>query len=155
MQLLVAPSRQVFSTFTTKQEGGKEMRKLLLVLLMVGVLSLVATPAFAQARYGIQTSRPLETTGVFTDRDGNAMDYAVYVYGISIFADAANSALGVYDTETITEVHNATVYAEDEIGEAVAYDSQAKWYDKPVYYSDGVSGLIQVGVGFVHYGPAP
>jgi hypothetical protein len=104
-------------------------------------------------RNTMKVSRPIETTGIFTDNDGNTMDYAVYVYGVSIFADAANSFMGVYDCDTTAELLSSTIYSVDEIGEATQYDTATTWYASPVYFNDGVGAIISVGVGYVYYGP--
>ena len=129
-----------------------------LVLLAIGMYSGVIAPApeaFAQARYGIRTSEPIESTGILVDRDGNTMDYPVWIYGVTIFADASSSFVGLYDVDTDAELTSATIAAKDEIGEATQYDSETKWYPKPAYYSDGVGAIITTGVAQVHYGPQP
>uniref|UniRef100_A0A6M3J0L1 Uncharacterized protein n=1 Tax=viral metagenome TaxID=1070528 RepID=A0A6M3J0L1_9ZZZZ len=133
----------------------KKLKVLSAVLVLMLVMAFLVTPVFAQARHGLKTSRPIETTGILTDQDGNAMDYGVWIYGIEIFADEASSYLGIYDCDTATELNSATTYARDEIGEATQYDSKTKWYATPKYYSDGVGMIIFTGVGFAHYGPEP
>ena len=135
------------------------MFKLKKVFLMVLVLALVwavgIAPVFAQGRYGTKTSRPIESTGILTDADGNTMDYAVWIYGLTIYADAASSFIGVYDCDTFDELISVTEYARDEIGEPTQFEATSVWYAKPEYYSDGVGAIISIGVGFVKYGPEP
>ena len=127
----------------------------LIVLALVLVWAVGVAPAFAQARYGTRTSQTIETTGIAIDDKGNAMDYPVYVYGISIFADAASSYMGVYDCDTLLELASASIYPKDEIGEATQYDTEERWYTTPKYFSDGVGVIMFTGVGFIHYGPEP
>ena len=130
-------------------------KRFLTVLMAAALLLAAAAPAFAQGRYGLHTSRPLQAEGIFTDDDGNTMDYGVWVYGVTIMADDANSFAGLYDCDTTSELLATTIYPKDEIGEATQYDSQTKMYDKPFWYSDGVGAIIKTGIVFVHYGPQP
>jgi len=130
----------------------KKVKGFLAVLAALALL-LNVSPAFAQARYSTRTSQPLESSGIFTDEDGNEMNYAVWVYGVEIFADEASSFMGVYNTTTVGAATAATV--KDEIGEATQYDTATRFYEQPRYYSSGVVGIISTGVGFVHYGPQP
>jgi hypothetical protein len=132
----------------------KKLRVFQMLVLVLVIAFLCASPAFAQARYGLHTSRPLESTGVFTDRDGNAMDYAVWIYGVKVYADAATSELGIYDCDTVQEIADGET-AVDEIGEASQYDTAERYYPQPIFFSDGVTGVIATGVGFVIYGPEP
>lgn len=133
--------------------------KKVLMLLMVLMLAVGVSSAFAQSRNSLKTSRPIESTALFTDQDGNTMDYGVWVYGLTIYADAASSYMAVVDCDTTNEIamsHSAdTKYAKDEIGEPTQYEVTTVMYTKPFYYSEGVGARIVTGVGFVHYGPAP
>ena len=132
------------------------MKRLLTALSVLLVLMFLAMPCFAQARYGLRTSVPRESEGIAVDDNGDTMDYAVWIYGISIMADEASSFMGVYDCDTLTELHaTALTYLKDEIGEATQYDSKTVWFDNPKYFSDGVGIVIKTGVGWVHYGPEP
>lgn len=128
-------------------------RKIFTVLAILSLACLLSVPAYAQARYGLRTSRPVQVDAVVTDNAGNAMDYPVWVYGIRIFADANNSFMGVYDADTTGECDDTTV--RDEIGEATQYDTAVKMYDKPIFFSDGVAVIMTTGVGFIIYGPEP
>ncbi len=126
--------------------------KVLPVLLIA--LVLVAAPASADVRYGTQTSNPLNADGVFTGQDGAAMDYGVWVYGITLFADEANSFAGIYNADTEAEFIAANL--RDEIGEATQYDTAFHWYEGgPRYFSDGIGAVIEIGSIFVHYGKEP
>lgn len=131
------------------------MKKFLSVLLIAGLMLSAAAPAFAQSRYGLFTTQPIESTGIATGQDGNTMDYEVWIYGLSIYADAASSFMGIYDCDTMAELNSGTTYARDEIGEPTQYEYTDKMYDEPRRFTDGVGVIIFTGVGFVHYGPAP
>ena len=132
------------------------IKKKIIMVIALGIFFLAQiAPAFAQARYGTKKSRPLETSGVFTDKDGKTMDYGVWIYGISIFADQANSYMGTYDCDTADELNASTIYPRDEVGEATQYDTATNMYLTPEYYSDGVGAIIFTGVGSVLYGPEP
>lgn len=128
------------------------MKKILLVMVLMLAL---AVPAFADnSRYYTRTSRGLEATGMFTDADGNTMDDGpYYIYSISIYADAANSFVGVYDVASQADMVGGTEYPRDEIGEATQYDVATKPYNPPAYYAEGVGGIMSTGVAFVEYGP--
>lgn len=134
------------------------MRKLffvLIALVVVGMLCFSLLPsAQAQSRYGLHISQPIETSGVMTDADGNSMDYPVWLYGVSIYADAASSFVGIYDGDVVASI-SLDADQVTEIGEATQYDSYTELFPKPVYCSDGVIAIISVGVARVFYGPAP
>ena len=134
----------------------KKIFSIIIVLaFIISFLSSLSAPVSAQKRYGLRTSRPRETTGIFIDDSGNTMDYGVWIYGIKIFADAANSFVGFYDCDTTAELIADTTYPKDEIGEATQYDTAERYYSTPEYYSDGVGAIMATGVAFVMYGPAP
>jgi hypothetical protein len=120
------------------------MKKFLFVLMLACVLALISSPAFAtgEAARGIQTSDPVEadTAAVLTG--------PVWVYGISIYADAAASFAGIYNGDPT----DGSIKAEDEIGEATQYETTTKWYAKPVWYSGDVGVLMTTGVFFIYYG---
>lgn len=132
-----------------------KLKRFLVILLVAALVIGFNAPAFAQSRYSTRTSRPIESTGILTDQSGVTMDYAVWIYGITIYADATSSFMGVYDCDTTLELNSGTVYPKDEVGEPTAYERTSVWYDTPMYYSDGVGAIIGTGVGFVHYGPEP
>lgn len=130
------------------------MRKFMLLFLALAVSVFLASPAYAQARFGLHVSQPIESTGIATDADGVTMDYGVWVYGIRIFADASNSFMGIYNADVVaTDLTKAN--CKDEIGEATQHDTAERFYDKPMYFSDGVGIVISTGVGWVIYGSAP
>lgn len=135
------------------------MKKILSLLLAVAFLACVTvSPVSAQGRLSKnRTSRPLESTAIFTDQDGATMDYAVWIYGLTIFADdTTNCHLGIYDTATISEVQLGTAYARYEIGEPTQSQITTEQFTNPMYFATGVAGMVEVGgIGFVHYGPAP
>ena len=121
--------------------------KIILAILLVMLLSMATVSAFAQARYGIRTSAPVETSTSLV------LPAETWVYGIKIYADAGNSFMGVYDVATFGAATNANV--EDEIGEATQYDTAESWYPEPKYFANGVSVVMSTGVGFIHYGAEP
>lgn len=131
------------------------MKKFLLILLMAGLLLLAASPADAVSRYGTFTTQPIETTGILIGQDGNTMDYEVWVYGVTIFADAASSFIGLYDVDTANELNSITEFPRWEMGEPTQFQTTTDWFDQPKRFTDGIGAIISVGVGFVHYGPAP
>lgn len=131
-----------------------KLKRVLLVLLVVVLMAGIVPVFAAQARYGTKNSRFIETTGMLTDQDGNSMTYPVWIYSISIYADATNSFMGVYDTATAVALCN-TEYARDEIGEATQFDVATRVYAKPQYYAEGVGAIITTGCGSVEYGSEP
>ena len=115
-------------------------------LVLILALAFCATPVFAQARYGVQSSGAIES------HSNLELPAGTWVYGIKLYADASSSWMAVYNSAT-TEGQEA--YIIDEIGEATQYDSQVVWYPKPIYCANGVSVRILIGTGYVYYGPAP
>ena len=131
-----------------------DMKKVLGLVLALALLVNIA-PAFAQARFGTRTSRPIETSGIMIDQSGNTMDYSVWLYGVTVYADAASSYVGLYDCDTVTELLHSTIYPRYEIGEPTQYETTTVQFDTPKYFSDGVGAIISTGVAFVEYGPEP
>lgn len=129
------------------------MRKFLAIVLAIALLSVAGTASAVS----IKTSYSIEAPGIMTDQDGATMDYAIWIYGVSIYADAASSEMGIYDCNTFAELSGAstTIYPRYEIGEPTQYEVTTQMFDKPFYFSDGVGAIIKTGVGFVHYGPNP
>lgn len=121
------------------------MRKFLSVLLIAGLL-LLAAPAYAQSRYGLFTAACEEQTALL-------LPAKTWVYGISIFGDEALSFMGIYDTDSLVTATAATL--QNEAGVAAQFDTHTKMYAQPVYFVDGVTVVISLGVAFVYYGPAP
>lgn len=119
---------------------------------MVAIMVLCAAPVSA---YEIFTSQTIETTGIVIDEDGNTMDYDVWVYGLTIYADASSSFIGIYNVDTLAELNSATTYPKDELGEPTQFEATTEMYAFPRRFSDGVGAIITVGVGFIHYGPEP
>jgi len=116
------------------------------------MFALAATPLYAtSARYGLKTYGPYETAGTtIATTDG------VWIYGWSIFADASSSFAGIKDCDTTAEINDHSTYPlDDEIGEATQYDSQTKWFAKPIYFSEGLGIALSEGTVFVYYGPPP
>lgn len=130
------------------------MKKIMFMVL--ALVLLFGVSAFASTgRYGTRTSQPLETTGIFNDQGGIAMDYSVWVYGVTIYADAANSYVGLYDCDTTVELNATTIYPRYEIGEPTQYETTTEMFTKPKYFDDGVGAIIFTGVAFIEYGPEP
>lgn len=122
--------------------------------MLLALIAVFAMPVEASSNY-IRTTQPNESEAILTGQDGETMDYEVWVYGLSIYADAASSFFGLYDADTYAELIATTTYARDEIGEPTQYEYTDKWYPNPIKYLDGLGMIIKTGVGFVHYGPAP
>ncbi len=123
------------------------------MLVLCFAVALGSSLAIAQAQYGLQITQPLESNGIFIDAQGNSMTEGTWVYGLKIFADDTNSFMGIYDADTTGEFTAAN--CKDEIGEATQYDKAVDFYDTPIFFSDGVGGVIATGVGYVYYGAAP
>ena len=133
-----------------------KLKKFLPVLLIAALLVFCATPAYAQARYGLMTSRPIEADGILVDQDGNNMDSATWVYGVTIYADsAANAFIGLYNHDDAADLALTTSYSRYEIGEPTQYESTTELFDKPFYFDTGVVAVISVGVAWVYYGAEP
>ena len=118
-------------------------KKLLSVLLVAGLL-LASAPCYAQARYSLSRATCETSTA-------SLITGPVWVHGLSIFADAANSFAGVYDVATLYDTSTSNL--RDEIGEATQYDRCEIMYDDPVYYSTAVTVVMTTGVLTVYYGP--
>ena len=131
------------------------MFKKILSIALALALVIGTAPAFAQSRHSIRASRTIETTGILTDQDGVTMDYSVWVYGVSIYADAASSYVGLYDCDTTAELNSASEYPKYEVGEPTQYEVTTEWFDEPLYFGDGVGAIIFTGVAIVYYGPEP
>ena len=123
-----------------------KLKRVSLILLAI-VLFVWVTPVFAQARYGLRVSAPIETN---TDA---ALPAGTWVYGIKIYADASSSYMGINDAATVSAATVANT--KDDIGEATQYDTAETWYAKPMYFTNGVSVQMSVGTGFIYYGPEP
>lgn len=123
------------------------MKKLLLVLLMAVVLLWAATPAYAQARFGLQPSDAVETSTSLVLGPGTWMYKAV------LFADAASSFAGIADAAAFQDLSSTTVV--DEIGEATQFDDTVHTYDPPIYLTNGASVVMSVGTLILFSGPHP
>lgn len=141
-------------------------RFFLISVAMIAVLGLFFLPyapsSFAQARYTIGVSRPLTSNGLFVDADDNTMDYAVWIYGLTIYAGSTNVAANIKNADTTAELlHTSTVYPKDEIGEPTQYETTThnyiEMYGKPMYFSEGVGGCLTgtSPVLILAYGPEP
>lgn len=138
------------------------MRKLFLVLVLTAIVWGAVSPhtSLAEISYIIKRSRPLTATGIFTDADGNAMDYDVWVYGVTLYANAANSQANIKDCDTTVELLSATEYPIDEIGEPTQFEttehSFVEMYGRPLHFSDGVGACITTGgTVIISYGVKP
>jgi len=119
--------------------------KIFLALMLVGVL------AFASPAIAVSNNR-LQSTGAIEASSDAELPAGTWVYGISIYADAASSQMALYDSLTVAAAIGSEV---DEVGEATQYDTKTIWYPKPLYFATGVSVYIETGVGIIYYGPPP
>lgn len=124
------------------------MQKFKLILVGLMLLALCATPAFAQSRFGVQSTGPIEASADLK------LPADTWVYGIKVFADASSSVMAIYNAATYNAGTEGNLDI-DEIGEATQYDSVEVWYPKPIFFDTGVSVFITTGVGYIFYGPPP
>jgi len=122
-------------------------RKLMSLVLVLAFV-FCTTPAFSDARHGIQSSGPIETS---TDA---VLPAGSWLYGVKLYADAGSSWMAVYNIAAVAAGTPVTTIVE-ECGEATQYDSVEIWYPKPIYLSAGASVVISTGVGILYYGPPP
>ncbi len=127
----------------------KPKKILSMIVLALIVFSFISLPAFAQARFGVRSSGGVQTnTDLF-------LPVGTWVYGIRIYADDSSSFMVVYNAATTYEGDGDPSLWVDEIGEATQYDSQANWFEEPIYCGSGVSVGMTTGVGYIFYGPEP
>lgn len=116
------------------------MKKFLSILLISAIV-LWTLPVFAQASFPTKSKKvETDTADLYS---GPAM-----VWGISIYADAASSFMGVYDCSTIGATTDAN--NKDEIGEATQYDTATRWYPDGMEFKTGVTVIIATGVGYIY-----
>lgn len=122
-----------------------KLKRVLLVLL-IAMLVASSAPAFAQERHS------LRVTVITADTDA-ALAAGTWVYGIGAYASSSNGIMGIYDYATIFDAPDANVRAE--VGHATAGMTTTIMFDKPIYFTYGVSANVTGAVGFIYYGPAP
>jgi hypothetical protein len=147
-----------------KNKEGK-MRKLFAIfiaLAVVGMLCFSQVPSTqAQARYGLFTYGPytiLSTNDAGSTAAGTHLITTdpVWIYGWMIFSEAGSSYAGIKDCDTVAELNDHSTYPlDDEIGEATQYDSETKWFPKPMYFSEGLGLALSAGTVLIYYGPEP
>jgi hypothetical protein len=124
------------------------MKKICSVLLAVILAFAMITPVFAGiGHYGLRISKAVEAN------EALILPAGTWVYGMKVYADAASSFMGVYNSATMGACTNDNVIGE--VGEATQYDTETQMFPVPIFCSEGVSVVIGVGVGFVFYGSAP
>lgn len=127
----------------------KKIRIFLSVLVMTAMLlSFASSPkeTYAQSRYGNKV-KAIDTSEAVTLPTGS------WVYGISVYASSANAEFGVYDVATLAASGASNV--KGEVGEATQYETTDKPFKVPIYFTNGVTGVVRNGVGFIEYGPEP
>lgn len=131
--------------------------KYLVLMLCLGLLCFGVPQASAQARYSQRTSEPITTPGnIAIDDAGATMDYEVWVYGITIYADAASARALIKNCDTTTELFDHSTYKpDDELGEPTQYEVTTIMYDTPRVFTEGVGAAVSVGTVFIIYGPSP
>lgn len=124
----------------------KKSMRFLLVFVLVWAIAI--TPASAQQRYGLRRVAVSEDTAL-------VLPAGTWVYGIGIHATSASAEFAIYDVATLGAATVANMGNGDEIGEASQYDSAEKPFPKPRYFTNGVTAIVNNGVGFIEYGPQP
>jgi len=122
-----------------------KLKSVLMVLLVVALI-VSSAPAFAQQRHS------LRVTVVTADTD-SALAAGTWVYGIGAYASSANGIMGIYDYATIFDAPDANVRGE--VGHATAGMTATIFFEKPIYFTYGVSANVTGAVGFIYYGPEP
>lgn len=125
------------------------MFKKLLVLMLV-LMFACASPVLAVSNNRIRTTNGIETSSTAATL---GLSSGTWVYGVTVYADAANSFVTLYDASTY--VGKTPADAVTELGEATQYESVTVWFPKPIYFSTGVSCYIATGVAYIYYGPEP
>lgn len=129
------------------------MQKLKLVLvglmLLALCITLCATPAFAQSRYGVQSS------GLLTGKNNLVYSAGTWVYGWKVYASSASSYSTLYDAVALDTDIAEPEFIIDELGEATQYESTEVWFPKPIQFARGVSVRCITGAAIVFVGPAP
>jgi len=107
------------------------MRKLIVLLVLVGILAL-SVNAFAEE------ARTITRKSVVVTDDTVVSTQGVTVYSITGYANASNSVFGLYNSSTLVGALNATVKAE--AAEATQYDSWVPiTYEKGLEFPDGLT----------------
>lgn len=123
----------------------KKTAALVLIGLLLFSSSVFAAPANRiRSTKGIETSSTASTLGLTGE---------TWVYGVTIYADAASSFVTLYDATTY--VGKTVADAVTEVGEATQYETVTIWFPKPILFEDGVSVYIATGVAYIYYGPPP
>lgn len=120
--------------------------KKVLAILMVLAVTLGISPVFAQERHSLRVAVAT------TDTDA-LLAAGTWVYGIGAYATSSNGCIGIYDYATIVDAGSTRV--KGEVGHATAGMTQTYFFDKPLYFTYGVSVKVSSAVGFIYYGPEP
>jgi hypothetical protein len=115
---------------------------LLAALLMLGM----ATPVLAD--FSREDSNPagfVNMAGAYTAVDAAVVARPALVYGITAYADAANTHCDVYDAST-TPANG--VKPKIEVGEATQYRTTRYTYDPPLKFTTGV--YVDAAAGSCH-----
>lgn len=128
------------------------MRKRLTFLF---ALMLVASFIFTSSSFAVTNNRIRSTNGIETSSTASTLGLSsgTWVYGVTVYADAASSFVALYDASTY--VGKTVANAVTEVGEATQYESVTVWFPKPIYFANGVSCYIATGVAYIYYGPEP
>jgi len=118
-------------------------------------LVLIALFAFSSVSFAAATSRIKSTKGIETSSTASTLSLTdgTWVYGVTLYADASNSFVTLYDASTYVGKNVAD--AVTEIGEATQYETVTVWFPVPIYFENGVSCYIATGVAYIYYGPEP
>lgn len=117
----------------------KKMRKALCVL-MVLLLMAGASPLSAAIRYRTMRMSVATSTAL-------VLPAGTWVCGIGMHATSASAQMGIYNSATLA---GATTPI-DEVGEATQYNTIDRPWVDPIYFNNGVTIIVENGVGFVDY----
>jgi len=106
---------------------------LLMVVGMVGIAN-----AQDSGRYGRENQDEVGYVDVASAQNDAVLVAApCYIYGVTVFADAASSFVKIYDAATAAAVTAGGVTVKVEIGESTQYDSRRYAFDKPIKMNSG------------------
>lgn len=123
------------------------MRKVVSLIIAIVLLIGMALPAFAQYDREAATSAGY-VLSASTEHDRALVSQPAYIYAVTVWADAANSYVFLYDT---TSAPVSTDQPKLEVGEATQYRSTRIVLDKPLLMSSGVYADVTAGSVVVEY----